>query len=77
MPKYRIKPTTFEAEQWSPGNAPIQGERNMYGKRFSDVGGNSRLLRDGDWIITNDDGSRELCTDKTFKKQYEEAEDDG
>lgn len=77
--KFRLKSKEVEAEQWfvsNPGDVELYerprkvGTLVMMGEMKSP---NFNILCDGDWIVTESDGTKFTCNNDLFLEMYEEV----
>lgn len=61
MEYYKRKPATVQAEQWVPSEGYPPFTEFVEGK----------TIDPGDWIITHQDGTRTVCKQEDFEKEYE------
>lgn len=77
MARFRKK-STVEAVQFFWDGVKVEGVTypgEYYIGRASVVTRNGRVfLSDGDWIITNADGSKQVCKPDVFEEMYEAVE---
>lgn len=90
MAKYRCKPIIVEAVQWNPDSLTEQPEPGIPDKfgviwRYDPKGNvyngvietfeNDLSILIGDWIITKENGKKEICDPDIFEANYEKIED--
>lgn len=69
--KYRKKPVTIEAEQYTAG---LEDGFTNEGQPFISTLEGNMMISEGDWIITGVKNERYPCKDDVFRMTYELVE---
>ena len=76
MPSYRTKPERVEAVQFNPRRLPWPDyveESTEIGPYVKDRWGMWNPVTPGQWIVTYEDGRREVFDDAAFRDRFEEV----
>jgi hypothetical protein len=75
MARYRSKPITIEATQWSPGRVVAGVQEDESGRPYVvTIHGQRAYLKPGDWVITEPDAEHHYpCKPDIFAARYEPA----